>query len=912
MGKEKAKDPGGVGLPVGSKIGKYEIRQKLGIGGQAIVYKGYDALLDRFVAIKQISTHLAEDPKFLERFRKEAQVLARLGAEQSAIVTIHELIEDQHGLFIVMEFVAGRSLENILEENTDAIEPKAALQLLWRLAAALHAVHSAGIIHRDLKPSNILISEGLRPTVTDFGVAASSSGQTSMLLGTTKYMAPELFASGTVDGRADMYSLGFVAYEMLAGRAKFREIFSDIVRDRHTEALRWMKWHGNESVQAPPLHGVNPRVPEVLSNIVARMIAKNLDDRFESMEALGRAIKISFSPHARAGSAVGAPAVTAPPPPTEDIGPGDEGDELEVEPHATAPIPKSTLSMRTKLILLGVILLTAIGFGVGMAVRKHLRDVEARNSAEGRFATIMRLFERKGLDADDDFWDRYDKDRNYEEALKEIAGLRKLFPASPEVAKASVIALFCKGHIAVAEEDWPSAKKAENDAGERLNEIQRALPVLYEWCGAFRERVDMFRAHRIKLWTFSDVMRKVRELIAAGQLDKALAMLNDDTIRVDLPRAQEQAAKTLIRQIEYQLFDVKLREVIARADRAYQDNDAGAAAVAYQNALDILGSEAAAIMPRSQRVEHRKHITDRLSTLKSAGERAALTAAVAEARKSGDKRKEVKLLEELQKRWPSDNDARRIKQLLNELEFAEFEQAIADDNREQALAILDRILERDPKYPPAVERKRALTMATQRVAFIQAANAAFAAKDFAKALQLYEQAANIQLDADLTAKMDECGFAMGLAQADKEAAGKNYARAIDLYTALGRKYAAKKAIVDARIQSLNTQRQFTEFITAGDDALEQREWYKARQFYKEAETLIPSRAPEVKAKIRKALYMEALDHGQEALIHSDFDTAIAHFKRALGKATGKEETDRAQELIAEAERRKRARLNGTE
>jgi len=293
-----------VGLQPGTKIGKYEVILRLAVGGQAIIYKCRDPVLGRDVAIKQISTHLAEDTGFLERFRAEAQVLARLGSEQPEVVIVHDLVEDTQGLFIVMEFVSGTSLETTLCNNPGPVELKAALQILWRLCAALHSVHAAGIIHRDIKPSNIIITEGLRPKITDFGVAATSSSQASMVLGTTKYMAPELFGGGPVDGRADMYSLGFVTYEMLIGREKFNEIFADIVRDRHAESLRWMKWHSNNQVVAPPLHEVNPVVPASLSSIVARMTAKDPGDRFESMESLGRAIKRSFSAHARGGGAV--------------------------------------------------------------------------------------------------------------------------------------------------------------------------------------------------------------------------------------------------------------------------------------------------------------------------------------------------------------------------------------------------------------------------------------------------------------------------------------------------------------------------------------------------------------------------------------------------------------------------------
>ncbi|MFW6132648.1 MAG: protein kinase domain-containing protein, partial [Planctomycetota bacterium] len=260
-----------VGLQPGAKVGKYEVVERLGIGGQAIVYKCRDPLLDRYVAVKQVSSHLADDPELLRRFREEARTLAKLGAEQPAIVTIHELVEDERGLFIVMEYVEGHTLEATLRDNPGPVDPKATLRLLWRLAAALHSVHQAGIVHRDIKPANIIVTEGMHAKLMDFGVAASRAGQASVRMGTTKYMAPELFEGDTVDARADIYSLGFITYEMLLGREKFNEIFADVIRDPQSEVLRWMKWHGNRSVHAPPVHEVNPAVPRVLSDIVARM-----------------------------------------------------------------------------------------------------------------------------------------------------------------------------------------------------------------------------------------------------------------------------------------------------------------------------------------------------------------------------------------------------------------------------------------------------------------------------------------------------------------------------------------------------------------------------------------------------------------------------------------------------------------
>ena len=350
MAKDKQSNgqAGNIGLPIGSKIGKYEVRQKLGAGGQAIVYKCYDELLDRYVAVKQISTKLAEDPKFVERFRKEAQTLARLGAEQPAIIAIYELVADQAGLFIVMELAEGHSLDTILNRANGPIDAQAGLQILWRLAAGLNAVHNAGIIHRDLKPANIIVTEGLKVKITDFGVAATTSGQTSLLMGTTKYMAPEVFEGQHIDARADIYSLGFIVYEMLAGRGKFNDIFADVVRDKHSEALRWMKWHGDSAVTAPPLSQINPDVPPALGDIVAKMLAKDPNDRFASMEHLGRTIKANFSLRERAagpGQAGRAGIVSAG---AASIGPGDEADQLGITPAepVTARTSNSSFTRR--------------------------------------------------------------------------------------------------------------------------------------------------------------------------------------------------------------------------------------------------------------------------------------------------------------------------------------------------------------------------------------------------------------------------------------------------------------------------------------------------------------------------------------------------------------------------------------
>ncbi|MCG3180088.1 MAG: Serine/threonine-protein kinase PknD [Phycisphaerae bacterium] len=284
-----------IGLKSGTRLGKYEIIGRLGIGGQAVVYKGYDPLLDRFVAIKQISSHLATDDKFMDRFRKEAQILARLGTDAIHVVQIYDLVEEERGLFIVMEFVEGQTLDMLIEKQNGPMDVQLALSILWHVAVGLKAVHAKGIIHRDIKPANIIVDTDRRCRITDFGVAARTGGKTSMTLGTTKYMAPELFTGEEVDGRVDIYSLGFIMYEMLVGKARFNDIFRDVVRDEKIESLRWMKWHSNREIMAPLLNNVNPQVPEILAKIVAKMCAKNPEQRFESADHLLEILRRHFT-----------------------------------------------------------------------------------------------------------------------------------------------------------------------------------------------------------------------------------------------------------------------------------------------------------------------------------------------------------------------------------------------------------------------------------------------------------------------------------------------------------------------------------------------------------------------------------------------------------------------------------------
>ncbi|NIA20471.1 MAG: tetratricopeptide repeat protein, partial [Anaerolineaceae bacterium] len=271
-------------LQPGMKVGKYQIVSLVATGGMAMIYKAYDKSLDRYVAIKQIAPNLAADEKFLERFRREAQVLARLSQGQQNVVAVYELLEESGGLFMVMEFVEGASLQVLMDRGPASMQT--GLGILLKITLGLKAIHAQGVVHRDLKPNNIMVQPGGGVKIADFGLIGRTGGRTSLPMGTTQYMAPEMFAGGAVDQRSDIYSLGFMAYQMFVGPEKFRDIFSDIFADEQSAGIRWMHWHSNPQLKAPSLREVQPGIPPLVARIVERMMEKDPGRRFSSADQI--------------------------------------------------------------------------------------------------------------------------------------------------------------------------------------------------------------------------------------------------------------------------------------------------------------------------------------------------------------------------------------------------------------------------------------------------------------------------------------------------------------------------------------------------------------------------------------------------------------------------------------------------
>lgn len=265
---------------IGRRIGPYEIRDKLGQGGMATVYRAYQASLNRYVAIKVLPPTMAQDAQFVARFRQEALAAGRLNHPNILRIYDADTFEGRH--YIVMDYVSGGTLADRLRSGP--LPPDMAADIAAQIADALDHAHRRGIVHRDLKPSNILLDEEGRPLLADFGIAqAMSSGprltQTGTSVGTPEYMSPEQGQGLRVDGRSDIYSLGVVLFQMLTGRIPFQA---------HTPvATLYQVVHQ----PPPPPRQLNPRIPEYLESITLRALAKNIGARFQSAREMAAALR---------------------------------------------------------------------------------------------------------------------------------------------------------------------------------------------------------------------------------------------------------------------------------------------------------------------------------------------------------------------------------------------------------------------------------------------------------------------------------------------------------------------------------------------------------------------------------------------------------------------------------------------
>ena len=260
------------------RLGRYELRDRIGKGGMARVFRAYDTNLDRLVAIKMLHEHLSEEPTFRQRFEREAKFIASFNHPNIVQVYDFDVYETPTDClyYMVMPYIPGKTLKDILEnaaENGERLSNERVLEIMQGICDALGYAHDRGMVHRDVKPGNILFNERQQAVLTDFGIArmieSSHLTQEGMTTGTPAYMSPEQVSGLPVDARSDLYALGIILFEMLTGQLPFTD----------DSNISTMLKHVNEPV--PSLSEYLDEPNPALDAFIQRAMAKAPEDRFQ-------------------------------------------------------------------------------------------------------------------------------------------------------------------------------------------------------------------------------------------------------------------------------------------------------------------------------------------------------------------------------------------------------------------------------------------------------------------------------------------------------------------------------------------------------------------------------------------------------------------------------------------------------
>jgi serine/threonine protein kinase len=259
---------------------RYLLLEQLGKGGMAFVYRARDTMLERSVAVKVLRENYSRDPTFLDRFRQEAKAAANLSHPN--IVTVHDFGLDNGQLFIVMEFVPGTDLKELIKQR-GRFSAEDAIPLLIQACAGIGYAHRAGLVHCDVKPQNMLVTPDMRLKVADFGIARALSTihpdeQSDVVWGSPQYFSPEQAAGGAPSPASDVYSLGVIMYEMLTGSLPFHADTAAELARLHIEA------------EPVPIEEMVPSLSPIIQQIQAKVLSKEPSQRYRTADQLGRVL----------------------------------------------------------------------------------------------------------------------------------------------------------------------------------------------------------------------------------------------------------------------------------------------------------------------------------------------------------------------------------------------------------------------------------------------------------------------------------------------------------------------------------------------------------------------------------------------------------------------------------------------
>ena len=830
----------------GDKVDNYTIMEQVGVGGTAVVFRGHDHVLNRNVAIKQLMVPPGEaGDEIRQRALAESQIHKRAAAlDARLLVQYIDTINDRRGLFLISEYIDGPSLEWILQQETGPMEQRQALGIVAATAKALGALHQAGMVHRDLKPSNILMPREGGLKLADFGLAAIIAEQQSLDVGSVRYMAPETLQGEPATPKSDLYSLGMIAYEMLAGRENFNEAFRTILRDQRNQSMRWVKWHTNVRAKVSPLNQLVDSIPDSLSQLVARMMEKDPARRVGSANELIDAIRSHFAAGSQ-GTPAPTPHAAMAPPRIDDA-------------SQTAQIPRRS---KLPMILVGTLVVWVIAIG-GFLLWKNQQDKQA--SAQ-RVAALI-----DDIKAADDLI----LDQEFEAARDAFAKIpvdhkRELNPSKPGFREDLIEAGKLKAQALLSAQNNNFRAAYDNASGyEKLMRRHASQNTSFN-ISLSVSNAEKLTAEYNKRRAMQKQLDDIQALLDQSQMDRAIESIrltrNDMT---DKTAAEDFARMDQLEALYNRLIDdQRITALIAEA-RKLQGEDK------LDDAIELLEDEA---QRKGDQVDPR--ITQTLGTLNRDDMLRRLDLQITKAERSGDDDDLLAALRDKQREEPSQDLAKRINELEIRMLIRDAEEARNEGRHERAEEILSGILERDPDNTVAKQILASIGDSKSMNEAVRLGDENLANAQYAQAIKQYKIA--LQYGADSDGKINEkIRNATGsLHQQNSEAAlgSGDYEKAQGELEMAKLQLGETGALRDlqSRIDQL---RDYTTLVSEGDALIANKSFGKAKAKYLAAKKIFDR--PAIDAKISDCDFGLWLEQCDQAISNYNWEEAEGALKRA--------------------------------
>lgn len=816
--------PDAATLRPGDKVEAYTINRQIGSGGSSIVFKATDELLGKEVAIKQFLFSRAEDEAGIrEKIMTEARLHQKAAeADTDRLVQVVDVVDSPHGLLLISEYVSGPSLEQILAQNPLPMELKQALGIIAAAAQALDAIHGRGIVHLDLKPANILMPRSGGLKISDFGLATERTDHSLPTAGTFRYMAPELLKHEKVDGRADLYALGMMAYEMLAGREKFDQAFKLILRDQRNQAMRWVKWHTNPRAKATPITELVPDLPPQIAGLVERLMDKDPNQRVGTAKELLKSIRRYFA---------GKDIISAP----AETGPSESLPPQTTTPGDTAVLP--TRSGALKFAIIAVVVVLLAGAGVGAYLFNQSRSAHRETVEQAR--EIM-----------DQATAAYREGR-FEDALQKYDQVTQndaYRNAFGRHAKAG--ALLAQGRI--------------DAARGRYDEAIRAFTQAAELGDQYREKTALLIPETRQAQAFAQTVARIEDYITDHNFGEARKELDAwrDLAATD---EEQQTLRSLGARLEDQLVRWRVQELLREA-----------------NTLTSTGKQAEAIelLKSGPQKSEVAELLAQLEAQQTADQAVALAEA---AQKQSDPEEAIRQYERAVQAMPDDQALRKkLTDLRSDWLVEEGLRMLAQGNTVGADQMLTEALGYRPDNQRAREALARIASSSRREAFIEAGDAAAARREYATAETQYKNALDLGVDDALTAKMTAVRIQILLEQSREALQDGRIDEANELVNQ-AQQLGVDNPDVAAVLREVGVRGEYIRHLTAGDEARARSSFGEAKRHYLRAKEAMDT--PQVRARLDDAEFDHLLAQARDFIAAKEYTSAKAQLQIAASIRT---------------------------